>query len=407
LKLARKVIAPTAPIFLEFLFFGDINNSMLEPRQREVVRTLWEQGRLSRWELHERTGLTPNNVGSLADVLLKQGVLRECTPESSGAGRPRVPLEIDPARRYVVGLAIAPGKVEAGRVGLRGTPVGTPVSKTVEEPAKLIPAAASVLKKVIGPEAMGIGLSITGFVDPVEHVVLLSSAFPGKPHASLSPVYEAAADLPVILENDMHALAARWLLTHRVNGQDVLLVLVADGRLGAAILIDGHPNRGCATGANELGHCRFAFVDTAKCFCGHVGCLERIVSTDFMHRQSNVNDPAYDPNETLAQRVQRVGGDPDPALGMILQCLSCGLANAINFVRPHRLVLTSPLARSPGFADALVRQVRSGVLNELADRVKIDFWDEPAAGSSETAGWLALAEVFFGGWRKEELPIQR
>lgn len=377
---------------------------MLEPRQREVVRTLWEQGRLSRWELHERTGLTPNNVGSLADVLLRQGVLRECPPESSGAGRPRVPLEIDPTRRYVVGLAIAPGRVEACRVGLRGSPIGSSVAKVVEDPAKLVPAAAAVLKKVIGPEAMGIGLSTTGFVDPVEHVVLLSSAFPGKPHASLSPVYEAAGDLPVILENDMHALAARWLLTHRVNGQDVLLVLVGDGRLGAAILINGHPNRGCATGANELGHCRFAFVETAKCFCGHVGCLERIVSTDFLHRSSDRKAADYDPNETLVQRVQRTAGEPDQGIDKILQCLSCGLANAINFVRPHRLVLTSPLARSPSFADALVRQVRGGVLNELADRVKIDFWDEPAAGSSETAAWLALAEVFFGGWRKEELP---
>src|SRR5947209_6356553 len=130
--------------FIGIFIFSGYKRLMLEPRQREVVRTLWEQGRLSRWELHERTGLTPNNVGSLADTLLKQGVLRECAPESSGAGRPRVPLEIDPARRYVVGLAIAPGKVEAGRVGLRGTPIGSPVSKTVEEPAKLIPAAASV-----------------------------------------------------------------------------------------------------------------------------------------------------------------------------------------------------------------------------------------------------------------------
>lgn len=379
---------------------------MIEPRQREVVRTLWEQGRLSRWELHERTGLTPNNVGSLAEGLLKQGVLRECAPESSGAGRPRVPLEIDPARRYVVGLAIAPGKVEAGRVGLRGTPIGSPISKTVEDPAKLIPTAASLLKKVIGPETMGIGFSITGFVDPVEHVVLLSSALPGKPHASLAPIYEAAGDLPVILENDMHALAARWLLTHRVNGQDVLLALVHDGRLGAAILIDGHPNRGCATGANELGHCRFAFVETAKCFCGHVGCLERIVSTDFMRRRSKGD---FDPKETLMQRVNRFGGDAesDPALATILQGLSCGLANAINFVRPHRLVLTSPLVRNADFADVLVRQIRGGVLNELADRVKIDFWDEPDAGSSETAGWLALAEFFFGGWRKEELAVAR
>ena len=93
--------------------------------------------------------------------------------------------------------------------------------------------------------------------------------------------------------------------------------------------------------------------------------------------------------------------DSDPALETILKYLSCGLANIVNFVRPHRLVLVSPLTRSPAFSDALIRMIRGGVLAELADRVKIDFWDEPAAGSAETAGWLALADLFFGGWGAE------
>ncbi len=371
---------------------------MLDVRQREIVRTLWEQGRLSRWELHERTGLTPNNVGSLAESLLELGVLSEGTAEPSGAGRPRVPLEIDPLRRHVIGLAIAPGRVEACRVGLRGHPVGPSVSRSNVDAAKVIPTAAAMLKKMMSAEAMAIGLSVTGFVDAEKHAVLFSSALPGKGPATLAPVYEAAGDLPVVLENDMHAMAARWMLTHRAAGQDVLLVLVEDGRLGAAMLIDGRPNRGCATGGNELGHSRF-FVDTQKCYCGHMGCLERIVSTDFLNRSK----PQRSQATTLLQATTHFNGDipANPGLESILKYLACGLANAINFVRPHRLILVSPFTRSPAFADALVRMIRSSVLVELADRVRIDFWDEPAAGSAETAGWLALAELFFGGWGAE------
>lgn len=374
---------------------------MLDSRQRDIVRTLWEQGRLSRWELHERTGLTPNNVGTLAESLLKMGVLCEGTAEPGGAGRPRVPLEIDPLRRHVVGLAIAPGSVEACHVGLRGHPVGPPVSRSIDDASKVIETAAAMLKKMRSNETMAIGLSVTGFVDAEKHAVLFSSALPGKGPATLDPVYEAAGELPVILENDMHAMAARWMLTHRAAGQDVLLVLVEDGRLGAAMLIDGRPNRGCATGGNELGHSRF-FVDTEKCYCGHNGCLERIVSTDFLHRQRQGSA------ETLLQATARFTGQPekDGALITILDYLACGLANVVNFVRPHRLVLVSPFTRSPVFAEALVRQVRTNLLVELADRVKIDFWDEPAAGSAETAGWLALAELFFGGWGAEAARIK-
>ena len=54
--------------------------------------------------------------------------------------------------------------------------------------------------------------------------------------------------------------------------------------LGSALLIDGRPNRGCVTGANELGHTRLP-VETDICFCGHPGCLERIVSTEFLRRR--------------------------------------------------------------------------------------------------------------------------
>ena len=70
-------------------------NSMV-PRQRSVLQAIWRAGRLSRRDLHEQTGIRPNTVGSDAALLLKEGILRECTTKSLGRGRPRVPLEIDP-----------------------------------------------------------------------------------------------------------------------------------------------------------------------------------------------------------------------------------------------------------------------------------------------------------------------
>ena len=82
----------------------------------------------------------------------------------------------------------------------------------------------------------------------------------------------------------------------------------------------------------------------------------------------------------------------------MLKYIAMGIANAINFVRPDRLVLVSPLMRYAPFADALQRAIRSLVLIELADRVRIDLWDQPAARSAETAGWLALASLYCEGW---------
>jgi predicted NBD/HSP70 family sugar kinase len=379
---------------------------MIEPRNQQLVQMLWTDGRLSRWELHQKTGITPTRVGAAVDILLREGLVRECTPKVLGSGRPRVPLEIDPARRHVIGLALVPGKAEACRLGLRGTVIGRPVVKAVSDPSRLVAAGASLLSELCTTETLGVGASLPGFVDPVERTILFSSALGGGPTTSLAAVYQAAGTLPIVLENDMHALAARWLLTHRADQQhDVLLVYIADGRVGAAILIDGRPNSGCAIGGNELGHSRFP-IRTKRCFCGHTGCLERIVSTDFLHDRDRPQKPGKAAarsnaegglNERIAAFAKT--GD-DPALDNIMEYLALALGNAINFVRPHRMVLVSEFVRNVEFGETMSRLTRAMLLPGLAERVTFDLWDQAARGSAETAAWLGMAELLYGGWNQ-------
>jgi predicted NBD/HSP70 family sugar kinase len=396
----------------------------MRSNERKVLGAVWKSGPLSRSELRDRTGITGNGVGSIADSFVRRGFLRECSPEpGTGAGRPRVPLEIDPTTLHVLGLAIGPGRVEMARLRLGGTLLSKPQIRDVSNPAHLVDAAAKLMRSAASKHLVGVGVSVTGFVDPIDRAILFSSAQPGAGRMSLAPALETVGSLPLVLENDMHALAARWLLSQRAEStgqdlgrdaaQDILLISVAEGRLGAAMLINGRPNRGCVTGGNELGHNRF-FVETDRCFCGHVGCLERIVTTDFVHRCDHANSEdapgrrqrrergSNGDKSTLPARVARYGSraEPDAALETLIRYLSCGVANAINFIRPHGVVLINELgapARS-AFNAALRRAVRDWLLPELVDRVQLDIVAEPAVGSAESAAWLAIAELVHGGW---------
>ena len=202
-----------------------------------------------------------------------------------------------------------------------------------------------------------------------------------------------------MLQNDSHALAARWFLTHRAEQQqDLLIVWYSDGRLGATLLVDGRPNRGVMTGGNELGHTRFPGIETEKCFCGKVGCLERIVSSEFLWKQDEKRSGSS--NHTLLKdRVaQFTTIEQDPALGVMMSLFAQGLSNAINLLRLHRLVLVSPYTHQASFNEELLKQIRSLVLPDLSHRTQIDLWDQPSAGSAENAGWLVLAEMMYGGW---------
>jgi predicted NBD/HSP70 family sugar kinase len=384
----------------------------VDPKQRSVVCAVWRAGRLSRSQLAGAAGLTPNGAGIVADALVRAGILRECPPEPvAGAGRPRVPLEIDRSTKHVVGLAINPGGVEVVRVGLGGGLASKPAQRPVEDPAELVAAAAELLAGAVTRQTLGVGVSVTGFVDPADRAILFSSSLgrtlgSAAGRVSLAPVFAAAGACPVTLENDMHALAARWLFGRRADwgGQDVLLASVADGRVGAALLIDGRPNRGCVTAANELGHTRL-FLDTARCYCGHVGCLERVATSDYLGRLDRAaggNGRAV----SLARRVAHYGGTvaADGPLETLLDHLTCGIANAVNFVRPHRLVVVDGLAGPPPFAAAVVRGTRRWLLPELAERVAIDVVTDPAVGSAESAAWLAIADLLDGGWNRVDGP---
>jgi predicted NBD/HSP70 family sugar kinase len=377
---------------------------LLDARQREFLRLIWRENRLSRWELHQLTGVNPNAVGVEAAALLDMGILREAAPEPVGLGRPRVPLEIDTQARDVVGLALSPGQVDIARLNLRGQQLGATQSKPIGEVSELVPIAQRLLKTGTRESTLAIGISSPGFLDPEQRAILFSSVIRSRHPLDVKGMYEAAGGRPIVLENDMHALAVRWLLTHQAEqSQDVLLVYIGDGRLGSALLIDGRPNRGCLIGANELGHTRF-FVDVDRCYCGQVGCLERICSSSFLNGTTAATGDgagganAAEPVPTsLFERIARYDGN-DLRLETMMRFLACGLSNAVNFVRPNRLVLVSEMARYSAFNDRLLREIRAGVLFELAERVRIDVWDQPGAVSAETAGWLALAGLYQEGW---------
>ena len=365
---------------------------MIQPRQRTILQALWRAGRLSRWELHEQTGIRPNTIGSDVGNLIQMGILREDYARSPSRGRPRVPLEIDPARRHVLGLAIRPGRVEVAQLNLLGSAIGPTAGRDTKDPASIITASSELLRTISNEQTLGIGLSTPGFVDPTRHQILLSSVTRGGEALDLQPVYESAGELPLVLENDMHALAARWLLTHQAEqSEDVLLGYVDDGQVGAALLIEGSPNRGVATGANELGHTRLP-VETEVCYCGQKGCLERICSSTFVNQLNGRN-------QSLAERAAAFDGS-DAALNRMMELMAIGLSNAVNFTRVNRLVLVGELVRHPAFAERLVELTRERMLRELANLVKVDLWGQGVAQTAETAGWLALASIYYEGWTR-------
>jgi predicted NBD/HSP70 family sugar kinase len=359
-------------------------------RQRFILRVLWQTGHLNRRKLHDRTGIRPNTITLDTEALLELGILHEINGPTGLRGRPAVPLEIDPSRRHVLGIAIRPGYVGVARLNLLGKKMEGESLACDGDQTSFLSIAKSFLHKYLNPSVLTIGLTTTGGVDPVNRTSLYGSAWPSARVVKLQPLYDMAQDRPFILENDMHALAARWTLNHaEAQHEDVLLVHFDDGILGSALLVNGRPNRGCIISANELGHTRFP-IETARCACGMSGCLERIWSTPFLQSQDSAR-------ATLAQRIADYQPG-DQTLGKMIELLAMGIANAVNFSRVNRLVLASEMLQHPALARSLVDSIRSQIIPDVSSRIEVDIWQGASGDPAETAGWLGLAHLFLDGW---------
>lgn len=349
--------------------------------EAQILGLLQQLGPLSRQQLHEKTGLRPNTVGDVAGQLIERGLLIEGEPQAVGPGRPRVPLQIDESQCWVVGLALKPGSVKGCRINLQGRRLGRALSQPLRRGEAITEVAAAMLRRLIAPEAVAVGVTTTGLLDAESRRILFSTAVPDHQPTSAQPIFEAAGDLPLRFDNDMRAWATRWQLTHpSTPREDLLLVHIRDGAIGAALMIDGKANRGCVVGGNELGYTHLPVGDNMM-------KLEDIFSTAFLRRL----DPQT--TGTLEQRVADY--DPnDAALTRATDLLALGLANTANFVRPHRLVLASDLTRHARFYHALLASMRKTMLSPVAERMRIDTWEASLPQGAEAAGWLALDLIF-------------
>jgi N-acetylglucosamine repressor len=367
---------------------------MLPSRQCQVLRLIRRHGPMSRSNLSHSLPLHPNIAGQLVGGMIEAGILREGISDPFGRGRPRVPLEIDPGNRFMLAATINREEVSACRFNLLGQAIGNTLSKSIRQSSHPARVAADLLTRLDSEATLGVGVSVNGFINPDDpRTLLLSSVASDGGSADLSPLYDFVGERPMVLENDMHALAAQWVLSHaRDASEHILLVSVRDGSFGAAILADGRPSHCGVAGCNELGHVRF-LVDTDLCHCGRKGCLERICSSGFL-RLKGASDTT-----TLLESCAKYHVSRGAPMTELLRYLSIGLANAVNFVRPDRLVIASPFVKYPAFADRLQHDVREQLLKPIADRLHIDLWppteDQP---SVKSLGWLVLAPIYIENW---------
>ncbi|MEU1080980.1 ROK family transcriptional regulator [Streptomyces sp. NPDC005908] len=248
----------------------------------DLLRTAGTEG-ISRLELAERTGLTPQAVSKITARLREEGLAAQAGRRASTGGKPRTVLRLVPEAGHAVGVHLDRDELRAVLADLDGTVVARRrapldlgagaeavlgrVASVVEELAAEVPERGS------GGSLLGVGVALPG---PLDHRRGVLHRVTGFPEWDGFPLRDALSErlgaVPVVVDKDTNAVALR--LAVGGEGGSFAYLHLGTG-LGAGLVIGGNVHRGPRTGAGEFGH-QVVQLDGPPCGCGDRGCVEAL-----------------------------------------------------------------------------------------------------------------------------------
>ncbi|KAB1142682.1 ROK family transcriptional regulator [Streptomyces luteolifulvus] len=272
--------------------------NLLAPRNHnaalvlDLLRRSGTEG-ISRLELAERTGLTPQAVSKITARLREDGLVAEAGRRASTGGKPRTVLRLVRDAGHAVGLHLERDESTVVLCDLTGAVVaerrapldfGAGADVVIEAAAREVEA----LPGGRGGSVLGVGVALPGPLDHRRGVLQRVTGFPQWEGFPLRDVLARRLGVPVVVDKDTNAAALGLAVGGEVGGGSGFGSGAESGAgggsfaylhlgtgLGAGLVIDGAVHRGARTGAGEFGH-QVIQLGGALCGCGDRGCIEAL-----------------------------------------------------------------------------------------------------------------------------------
>lgn len=363
-----------------------------------VLARLGAQGPASRAGLARALNVSPALMTQLTRQLIADGLLQELEHSPSQGGRPARMLGLVSSAGRAIGVKVVADHVAFVEVGIDGT-----VQRSASEPfdasaTTVLTDLTTLLRRFIAGGSniplLGVGVGVPGSVDGQGSGVVESTQL-GWHQVPLGPTLRRELKLPVLVENNVNALAvAERLYGVGRNHENFLVVTIGTG-VGAGVVVDGVVLRGFAGGAGEIGHIPIE-QDGPLCSCGNHGCLESIVGQGALIDRARRDGVISGPGGITALRAAADTGDlrATEIFSHAGHLLGRALAGIVHTLDPEVVIILGEgtagwkhwsCGFEPAFRSALVPS-RRGVA------VEVETWQDESWAQGAAA--LVLATPF-------------
>lgn len=365
--------------------------------RRALLACLQRLGNASRAQLANESKLSQPTVGKIADDLIRQGIVEEITPSTEvrgdsavqpearlKAGRPGRAMRLNRTRPRFLGIHLDIQETRFSLMPVHPQPQDewqftTPTPRNRDAWLKVLKDAEAQLNT---NDLLGVILCVPGIVDDDTGKVVFSPNLHWTEHASLPTLLHEVWELPVVLVQELRALA----LGHRTfdaSGEDFMAVDMGEG-VGAAAVVNGRLYTTQLPMSAELGHTP-VHGNERVCGCGATGCLETLISRSGLLQ--SFSEASGLPDVDLEQLKQHLASEPAPAwLSETLDVAGTIIAGALNVLGMRKVVVTGVFNELPeGVHKHLARTISKGALWERFGEIECVF-----APRHHTAGMIAV-----------------
>jgi predicted NBD/HSP70 family sugar kinase len=363
-----------------------------------VLAHLGAHGPASRADLARALRVSPALMTQLIKDLLGDGLLVELSHSPSQGGRPARMLGLVSTAGRAVGVKVAENHLAFVEVGIDGK-VARAASAPFDPAAPTILADLSAsLQEFIADGSdtrlLGVGVGVPGSVDRQGNGIVDSTLL-GWHQVPLGEALRRDLGLPVLVENNVNALALAERLYGLGSRYDSFLVVTIGTGVGAGIVVDGVVLRGAGGGAGEIGHLPMA--DTGPdCTCGKSACLEALVGEASLLRTA-ADRGVIRPGEGVAELLEAADRGDATAVEVFAEAgrlLGRALAGVVQTVDPDLVIVLGEgtvawTHWAAGFEPAFRRNLIPG---RRGIGVAVEGWQDE--GWAQGAAALVLATPF-------------
>ncbi|MFW5418012.1 ROK family transcriptional regulator [Nocardiopsis sp. CNT-189] len=340
-----------------------------------VLRLIRTGEAATRAEIARHTGLSRPSVASRVSELLDAGLVTDGDSGPSSGGRPPGRLALNADGGVVLSAALGISRSQAAVCDLAGRVLarteGSP--EVAQGPDTALPWLMETWTRLLGEcgraaeTARGVGIGLPGTVRFALGRAEQPPVLHGWGGVDIAPLVAERFPVPVLLDNDVNAMALGSHMADYPDTDDLVFVKVSTG-VGAGIISGGSLLRGALGAAGEIGHIPVPGGGGTVCRCGNTDCLESLAGGPaLLARLAERGRTASGAQELAALAAD---GDPD-AVALVREAgrrVGEVLSGAVNLLNPAVIVLGGHLGTAFDHLAAGVREAVFARCTALATR---------------------------------------